>query len=117
MEINWESQVLSSVSKVIPKLSCLEIDIDKLHEVAAELSEDSFSYNSVTLDLHGYTLRDANIAIKDLINNSYNKGIKKMTIITGKGMRSKNYDDPFKSKKLSILTDLGKRWKMKDKCK
>lgn len=67
------------------------------------LSEDSFSYNSVTLDLHGYTLRDANIAIKNLINNSYNKGIKKMTIITGKGMRSKNYDDPFKSKKLSIL--------------
>ena len=45
MEINWESQVLSSVSKVIPKLSCLEIDIDKLHEVAAELSEDSFSIN------------------------------------------------------------------------
>ena len=42
MEINWESQVLSSVSKVIPKLSCLEIDIDKLHKVAAELSEDSF---------------------------------------------------------------------------
>ena len=45
MEINWESQVLSSVSKVIPKLSCPEIDIDKLHEVAAELSEDSFSIN------------------------------------------------------------------------
>ena len=45
MEINWESQVLSSVSKVIPKLSCLEIDIDKLHVVAAELSEDSFSIN------------------------------------------------------------------------
>ena len=45
MEINWESQVLSSVSKVIPQLSCLEIDIDKLHEVAAELSEDSFSIN------------------------------------------------------------------------
>ena len=41
------------------------------------LSEESFSYNSVTLDLHGYTLRDANIAIKNLIINSYNKGIKK----------------------------------------
>ena len=56
-----------------------------------------------TIDLHGYTLRDANIAIKNLINSSYNKGIKKVTIITGKGMRSKNYDDPFKSSKLSIL--------------
>ena len=45
MEINWESQVLSSVSKVIPQLSCLEIDIEKLHEVAVELSKDSFSIN------------------------------------------------------------------------
>ena len=45
MEINWESQVLSSVSKVIPQISCLEIDIEKLHEVATELSEDSFSIN------------------------------------------------------------------------
>ena len=67
------------------------------------ISENSFSYGSVTLDLHGYTLRDANIAIKNLINSSYNKGIKKVTIITGKGMRSKNYDNPFKSSKLSIL--------------
>ena len=47
MEINWESQVLSSVSKVIPQLSCLEIDIEKLHEVAVELSKDSFSTNYV----------------------------------------------------------------------
>ena len=47
MEINWESQVLSSVSKVIPQLSCLEIDIEKLHEVAVELSKDSFSINYV----------------------------------------------------------------------
>ena len=47
MEINWESQVLSSVSKVIPQLSCLEIDMEKLHEVAVELSKDSFSTNYV----------------------------------------------------------------------
>ena len=65
--------------------------------------ENNTYYRSITLDLHGYTLRDANIAIKNLINSSYNKGIKKVTIITGKGMRSKNYDNPFKSSKLSIL--------------
>ena len=42
MEINWESQVLSSVSKVIPKLSCLEIDVEKLHESAINLSKEDF---------------------------------------------------------------------------
>ena len=45
MEINWESQVLSSVSKVIPQLSCLEIDIEKLHEAAIDLSNEDFGIN------------------------------------------------------------------------
>ena len=45
MEINWESQVLSSVSKVIPQLSCLEIDIEKLHELAINLSKEDFGIN------------------------------------------------------------------------
>jgi len=45
MEINWGSQVLSSVSKVIPELSCLEIDIEKLHEVAINLSKEDFGIN------------------------------------------------------------------------
>ena len=56
-----------------------------------------------TIDLHGYTLRDANIAVKNLIIKSYNKKINKIIIITGKGMRSKNQEDPYKSSKLSIL--------------
>ena len=45
MEINWESQVLSSVSKVIPKLSCMEINIEKLQEVAINLSQEDFGIN------------------------------------------------------------------------
>jgi hypothetical protein len=45
MEINWESQVLSSVSKVIPKLSCMELNIEKLHEVAINLSKEDFGIN------------------------------------------------------------------------
>lgn len=55
------------------------------------------------LDLHGYTIRDANLAVSNLIFRSYNKGVKKLKIITGKGMRSNNLDDPYKSKDLSIL--------------
>ena len=56
-----------------------------------------------TLDLLGYGLRDANIAVKNLIINSYNNGIKKLKIITGKGNRSNNIKDPYKSNKLGIL--------------
>ena len=55
------------------------------------------------LDLHGYTIRDANLAVSNLILSSYNKGVKKLKIITGKGMRSNNLNDPYKSKDLSIL--------------
>ena len=55
------------------------------------------------LDLHGYTIRDANLAVSNLILNSYNEGVKKLKIITGKGMRSNNLNDPYKSKDLSIL--------------
>ena len=65
--------------------------------------EKDINKTSKTLDLHGYTLRDANIAVKNLIINSYNNKIERLIIITGKGMRSKNEHDPYKSSKLSIL--------------
>ena len=75
---------------------------DKLHNKDF-LHEEKLHRINKKIDLHGYTLRDANIAIKNLINNSYNNGVEKLTIITGKGMRSKSEQDPFKSNKLSIL--------------
>tara|TARA_B100000941_G_scaffold36815_1_gene21878 strand:- start:1081 stop:1494 length:414 start_codon:yes stop_codon:yes gene_type:complete len=59
--------------------------------------------NKITIDLHGFNLRDANIAIKNLIINSYNKGVRDLNVITGKGLRSKNDQDPYKSNKLGIL--------------
>lgn len=65
--------------------------------------EKDINKTSKTLDLHGYTLRDANIAVKNLIINSYNSKVDRLIIITGKGMRSKNEHDPYKSSKLSIL--------------
>lgn len=42
MEINWESKVLSSVLKVIPRLSFLEIDEEKINEVAQQLAHEDF---------------------------------------------------------------------------
>ena len=59
--------------------------------------------NEKSIDLHGYTLEEANQKISDFINFCYYNGIKKINIITGKGMRSKNLDDPYLSKDLSIL--------------
>ena len=56
-----------------------------------------------TLDLHGYSLDEANDEINNLIRNSYNQGITKLTIVTGKGIHSQNEKDPYVSKDLGIL--------------
>ena len=56
-----------------------------------------------TIDLHGYTLEEANKKISEFIENCYVNKVKKINVITGKGMRSKNLDDPYQSKDLIIL--------------
>ena len=56
-----------------------------------------------SIDLHGYTLDEANKTTEDLINKSFLEGINKLIIVTGKGLHSKNYTDPFVSKDMSIL--------------
>ena len=56
-----------------------------------------------SIDLHGYTLDDANNKIYSFIIDCFEKKINKINIITGKGLRSKNTNDPYLSKDLSIL--------------
>ena len=56
-----------------------------------------------TIDLHGYTLDEANKKIFEYIENCYFNDVDKINIITGKGLRSKNIDDPYQSNDLSIL--------------
>jgi len=56
-----------------------------------------------TIDLHGYTLIQANKKIESIVNKSYLEGVNKLIVITGKGIHSKNESDPFVSKDLSIL--------------
>ena len=56
-----------------------------------------------TLDLHGQTLDQANLVVEDFINKSYENGISKLIIVTGKGLHSKNEGDPYVSKELGIL--------------
>ena len=55
------------------------------------------------LDLHGYSLDDANKTVKEFIIESFNTGYKKLLVITGKGLRSKVKHNPYVSEKLSVL--------------
>ena len=56
-----------------------------------------------SIDLHGYTLEQANVAVENFIIRSYEKQIGKLIIVTGKGIHSQNEKDPYVSKDLSIL--------------
>ena len=55
------------------------------------------------IDLHGFTLEEANQKVSEFIQDCYDRNVIKINIITGKGLRSKNLDDPYQSKDLSIL--------------
>ena len=55
------------------------------------------------IDLHGYTIEDANKAIESFIEKCFNEKVSKIIVITGKGLRSKSVENPYISKDLSIL--------------
>jgi len=55
------------------------------------------------IDLHGYTLQNANKNIEKFINDSYENDISKIIVVTGKGLHSNVEKDPYVSKDLSIL--------------
>ena len=65
--------------------------------------KEKLKRKNISFDLHGYSLDDANKKIEELINYSYNNGIRKLTIVTGKGIHSQNEKDPYVSKDLGIL--------------
>ncbi|WP_435116498.1 Smr/MutS family protein [Candidatus Pelagibacter bacterium nBUS_49] len=56
-----------------------------------------------SIDLHGYTLEEANKTIESFIIKSYQENINKLIVVTGKGIHSQNEKDPYVSKDLSIL--------------
>ena len=55
------------------------------------------------VDLHGLSLYEANKKIETIIDSYFIEGVDKIIVITGKGLRSKNIDNPYVSKDLSIL--------------
>jgi len=55
------------------------------------------------IDLHGYTIEEANEAIEQFIQKCFDENVTKIIVITGKGLRSKNVENPYLSKDLSML--------------
>ena len=65
---------------------------------------DEIKYNDeATLDLHGFSLDQANSKVEKFIVDCFNKKVLKLNIITGKGLRSKVDQNPYQSKDLGIL--------------
>ena len=76
---------------------------DKVENKDNLLKQNTSFKDHMEIDLHGYSLEEANIKIFKFINYCYEKNIKSINIITGKGLRSKNIKDPYSSSDLGML--------------
>jgi DNA-nicking Smr family endonuclease len=78
--------------------------IDNIRPKEADLFQENIQINKVPrLDLHGFSLEESNKKVKKFIIESSNRGYKKLLVITGKGLRSKSYSNPYISNKLNVL--------------
>ncbi len=67
------------------------------------LEQEKKLFKTKSIDLHGYTLDEANKKIEEFISKSFLENINKLIVITGKGLHSENEKDPYVSKDLGIL--------------
>tara|TARA_B100000886_G_scaffold143393_1_gene97425 strand:+ start:622 stop:1044 length:423 start_codon:yes stop_codon:yes gene_type:complete len=86
---DWKNFVKSK-EKVIPKDNDINSSVRK-------------NSSTFVIDLHGFSLDQANKFVEETINECFEKQFSIVNIITGKGMRSKSSEDPYKSSELSIL--------------
>ena len=84
---DWEN-FLKSEKKIVDK----DFNIQRRHKFKKKL-----------IDLHGYTLDEANKTIESFIKQAFLENIHKLVVVTGKGLHSENEKDPYISKDLSIL--------------
>jgi DNA-nicking Smr family endonuclease len=84
-------------------------DWDKFISSNEKLSDKDFrniekkNKKTRSIDLHGFTLDEANKTIENFINKAFSENINKLIIVTGKGLHSENEKDPYVSKDLGIL--------------
>ena len=65
--------------------------------------KDKKNFKIRSIDLHGYTLDEANKSIEDFIKKAFSENVNKLIVVTGKGLHSENEKDPYVSKDLGIL--------------
>ena len=75
---------------------------ERLHNKDSRIDK-KITFKTRSIDLHGYTLEEANKSIESFIIKSYQEKINKLIVVTGKGIHSHNEKDPYVSKDLSIL--------------
>ena len=77
---------------------------DKIPNKDLKITKDKIKKKIIKkIDLHGFSLENANKVIEEFITQSFEEGVNKIIVITGKGLRSKNDENPYISKNLSIL--------------
>ena len=76
---------------------------DEKLENKDNIQDEKTTKRHVEIDLHGYTLEGANKKMSDYINECYENNISVINVITGKGLRSKNKENPYSSTDLGIL--------------
>ena len=77
---------------------------DKILNKDLKITENNIKKKIIKkIDLHGFSLENANKVIEEFITQSFEDGVNKIIVITGKGLRSKNDENPYISKNLSIL--------------
>ena len=76
---------------------------DSLEIKDEKIFKENFNILERSIDLHGCTLDEANEVITRFIKNSSKDKVTKIKVITGKGLRSKNFDNPYVSNNLGIL--------------
>jgi len=78
--------------------------ISNISPKEADFLQNNTEINKVRkLDLHGFSLSESNKIVKKFVVESFDQGYKQLLIVTGKGLRSKSYANPYVSEKFSVL--------------
>ena len=117
---DWENFVDNKKKKNLKKNSLEKKDIKNLDKDKQDwenflnnkekilnkdfVHKDNIRYEKIKkIDLHGYTIEEANKVTEKFIQDCFDENVTKIIVITGKGLRSKNGENPYFSKDLSIL--------------
>ena len=79
-------------------------ELKNIYDKDSSLEDGNKNSNKIgKIDLHGLSLDKANEIVENFINESFTTGYKKLIIVTGKGIRSQVYKDPYRADKMSVL--------------